>query len=358
LLLAACEEDKTPEKPLTAVRVHVLTSQDHDNPPRYSANIVAQVQVDVAFKVNGYITALAQRKGVDGKARTLQQGDSVKKDDFLAQVQKDDYENKVKGAKAQLAEAAATLQQQSADFKRAKQLFDSQSITAQEFDRDTKDFQTATASVAGAKAQLAEAELNLKNTALSSPLAGLVLQRNIEVGTLVAPGTVGYVVGDVSGVKAVFGVPSSVLPAVKLGDSLTVTIESLSGQSFTGKVTTIAPAADTSSRVFEVDVSLDNPDNALKVGMIANLNLATAHLQPFTLVRLNAVLRAKTDPKGYAVMLLEDAKDGPVVRLQDVKLGAVHGDSIAVIGGVKAGEKVVVVGATLVHDGERVQVIP
>ena len=135
LLLAACEEDKTPEKPLTAVRVHVLTSQDHDNPPRYSANIVAQVQVDVAFKVNGYITALAQRKGVDGKARALQQGDSVEKGDFLAQVQKDDYENKVKGAKAQLAEAAATLQQQSADFKRAKQLFDSQSITAQEFDR-------------------------------------------------------------------------------------------------------------------------------------------------------------------------------------------------------------------------------
>jgi RND family efflux transporter MFP subunit len=264
----------------------------------------------------------------------------------------------VKGAKAQLAEAAAALQQQSADFKRAKQLFDSQSITAQEFDRDTKNFQTATASVAGAKAQLDEAELNLKNTALSSPLAGLVLQRNIEVGTLVAPGTVGYVVGDVSGVKAVFGVPSSVLPAVKLGDSLTVTIESLSGQSFAGKVTTIAPAADTSSRVFEVEVSLDNPDNALKVGMIANLSLATAHLQPFTLVPLNAVLRAKTDPNGYAVMLLEDAKDGPVVRLQDVKLGAVHGDNIAVIDGVKAGEKVVVVGATLVHDGERVQVIP
>jgi RND family efflux transporter MFP subunit len=359
LLLAACEgEDKTPEKPLTAVRVQVLTSQDHDNPPRYSANIVAKVQVDIAFKVNGYITALAQRKGVDGKARALQQGDSVKKDDFLAQVQKDDYENKVKGAKAQLAEAAATLQQQSADFKRAKQLFDSQSITAQEFDRDTKNFQTATASVAGAKAQLDEAELNLKNTALSSPLAGLVLQRNIEVGTLVAPGTVGYVVGDVSGVKAVFGVPSSVLPAVKLGDSLTVTIESLSGQSFAGKVTTIAPAADTSSRVFEVEVSLDNPDNELKVGMIANLSLATAHLQPFTLVPLNAVLRAKTDPNGYAVMLLEDAKDGPVVRLQDVKLGAVHGDNIAVIDGVKAGEKVVVVGATLVHDGERVQVIP
>jgi multidrug efflux pump subunit AcrA (membrane-fusion protein) len=70
------------------------------------------------------------------------------------------------------------------------------------------------------------------------------------------------------------------------------------------------------------------------------------------------VLRAKTDPNGYAVMLLEDAKDGPVVRLQDVKLGAVHGDNIAVIDGVKAGEKVVVVGATLVHDGERVQVIP
>ena len=359
LLPAACDfEDEAPERPLTAVRVQVLSAQDHDDPPRYSANIVAKVQVDVAFKVNGYIASLAQRKGVDGKNRALQQGDSVKKDDFLAQVQKDDYENKVNGAKAQLAEADASLTQQSADYKRAKALFDSQSITAQEFDRDTKNFQSAEASVAGAKAQLAEAELNLKNSALTTPLAGVVIQRNIEVGSLVGPGTVGYVVGDVSGVKAVFGVPSSVLPAVKLGDSLTVAIESLAGRSFSGKITAISPAADSSSRVFEVEVSLENPDDLLKIGMIATLNLATTHLKPFTLVPLNAVVRAKSDPKGYAVYLLQDGTEGPQVKLQDVELGAVHGNAIAVTDGVSAGEKVVVVGATLVHDGERVRVIP
>ena len=340
------------------MRVQVLTSQDHDDPPRYSANIVAKTQVDVAFKVNGYITALAQREGVDGKDRALQQGDSVAEGDFLAQVQKDDYENKVKGAKAQLAEADASLQQQSADYDRAKTLFDSQSISAQEFDRDTKNYQSAVASVSGAKAQLAEANLNLKNTALTSPLAGVVIQRNIEVGTLVGPGTTGYVVGDVSGVKAVFGVPSGVLPAVKLGDKLTVTIESLAGQSFDGKITAISPAADSSSRVFEVEVSLDNPDDVLKIGMIANLNLKTSHLKPFTLVPLNAVVRSKTDPKGYAVFLLEGDKDDTTVKLTDVSLGAVHGDSIAVTEGASAGQKVVVVGASLVHDGERVRVIP
>jgi len=273
-------------------------------------------------------------------------------------VQKDDYENKVRGAKAQLAEADATLQQQKADFGRAKELFGSQSISAQEFDRDKKNYESAVASVAGAKAQLDEAYLNLQNTALATPLAGVVIQRNIEVGTLVGPGTTGFVVGDVSGVKAVFGVPSGILPDVKLGDSLTVTIESLAGRSFDGKITAIAPAADSSSRVFEVEVSLDNPDDVLKIGMIANLNLATSHLPAFTLVPLNAVVRAKSDPKGYAVYLLEDASGAAAVKLTDVELGVVHGDSVAVTKGLSAGQKVVVVGATLVHDGERVRVIP
>ena len=107
-----------------------------------------------------------------------------------------------------------------------------------------------------------------------------------------------------------------------------------------------------------MEVSLDNPENLLKIGMIANLNLATTHLKAFTLVPLNAVVRSKSDPQGYAVYLLKESEGDATVKLTDVQLGAVHGDAIAVTEGVSAGEKVVVVGASLLHDGEHVRVIP
>jgi len=360
LALGGCDDEKPAAAPLTPVRIEVVETHSLDSALQYSANIEPTKQVNLAFKVGGYVTWILQKTGADGKQRDVQTGDRVEAGTVLARVDAEPYQDKVKGAKSQLDQAKAALSKGEADYRRATALFKEQSMTATEFDTYKKEYQASTAAVAGAKAQLDDAELDLKYTNLTSPLAGIVLQRNIEVGTLAAPGSVGFVIADVRAVKAVFGVPAAVLGDVKEGSPMSITTESEPGRRFNGTITSIAASADSSSRVFNVEITVPNADGALKPGMVASLGVArgAAPAGSAAVVPLAAVVRSKTDPKGYAVFLADGTGDEPTVKLQDVKVGRILGDAIAVTDGLKSGERVVVYGATLVQDGQKVRVIP
>lgn len=360
LALAACDSQEPQARPLTPVRVQTVASQDSASGLRYTASIAPKKSVNVAFKVGGYIESILQEKGADGKPRDIQTGDPTTAGMVLAKVKEEEYRDKVKEAKAQLAQARAAMSKADSDFKRAKSLFSTQSMTAPEFDTYKKEYQTAHAAVAGAKAQLDQAELNLSYCKLKSPLAGVVLQRNIEVGALVTAGSVGFVVADVSAVKAVFGVPDVVLKHVKAGSPLSIATASLPDRRFAEKVTSVAAAADSATRVFEVEVTVPNPQGLLKPDMVASLQVPTGAKAagPSIAVPIAAIVRAKTDPNGYAVYIADGGSSEPVVRLQTVQVGQIFGNSAAVTSGLKSGDRVVVFGATLLTDGEKVRVIP
>jgi multidrug efflux system membrane fusion protein len=248
VVLSACDSQEPGPPAPTPVRIEAVTPQKPQETLHYSANIEPAKSVDLAFKVGGYIKEILQVAGTDGQMRDIQAGDPASQDTVLAAVDPQQYDDQVKEAKSQLATANAALKKGDADFKRATTLYNSQSMTAPEYDSYQKEFESAQAAVAGAKAQLNDADVNLGYTKLKAPLTGVILQRNVEVGTLVSPQSVAFVTADVSSVKAVFGVPDVRLKDVKLGDSLSVTNESYPDRSFDGKITEIAPAADSSTR--------------------------------------------------------------------------------------------------------------
>jgi multidrug efflux system membrane fusion protein len=360
--LAACDSEEPGEQPLTPVRVEAVQARAPQESVRYSANIQPQTSVDLAFKVSGYVKELLQVPGTDGSGgsdRNVQAGDSVAEGTVLAKVDPQPFDDQVKEAKAQLASADAALKKADADFKRATALYDSQSMTAPEYDTYKKEFESAQAGVAGAKAQLDNAKVNLGYTDLKAPLSGVILQRNVEVGTLAAPDSTAFVIADTSSVKAVFGVPDVRLKDVKLGDALSVTNETYPDRSFAGKVTEISPAADSATRVFNVEITLPNSDGLLKAGMVVSLALATGPpAEPLTLVPLTAVVRGPSGPEAYAVYVVVKQGQSDVARLKEVQLGQVTGNEVAVTDGLEAGEQVIVTGATLVGDGKDVKVIP
>ena len=118
-----------------------------------------------------------------------------------------------------------------------------------------------------------EAENAHADTALVSPLDGVVLKQLIEVGRWSGPGSGGFVLADTSSIKAVFGAPDTMLHRLKLGMPQTVTTEALPNRQFAGRITNIAPTADPQSRVFDIELTIPNPDDALKVGMVASMQL-------------------------------------------------------------------------------------
>lgn len=358
-LAGGCRHEQSVEKPPTPVRVRAVEEQAGGGGVRYSAVISPYAQVDLTFKVSGYIREILRVRGADGRLRNAQQGDVFPKGTVLAQIREKDFIERVNQAKAQLAQAQASLQKAKQDWGRATNLFATQSMTKPDYDAARAQFDEAQARVAGVRAQLAEAELDLQYCALTTPMDGMVLQRKIEVGTLATPGLVGFVFADLSSVKAVFGVPDVMLARLQLGSPLAIVTESIRGVAFTGRITAIAPAADASSRVFSVEVTVPNPRLQLKAGAIASLQVTDGKMPaPVPVVPLSAVIGSPTDPQGYAVLVVQEENGRTVGRIRNVQLGDVYGNSIAVTAGVQVGEQVIVTGATLVVDGEPVTIIP
>jgi multidrug efflux system membrane fusion protein len=345
LLQTGCGKDADHEPQLLSVRAQVVEDSREAGGVRYSAEIRPDVQIDLAFKVGGYIDQILQVRGADGRTRNVQEGDYVRRGTMLAHVRDSEYRDRV-------AEAQASLTQARSEFERAASLYENHTISKADYD-------AAYARSTSAKARYDQAMLSLEDASLESPMDGWVMRRAIEVGTLVSPGAPGFVVADTRAVKVVFGVPDVAVNALTIGDAQEMTCEAAPGETFRGKITRISPSADPSSRVFEVECTIPNPENTLKAGMIAALEARTRDARAAAaLVPLSSVVRPKDDPAGYAVFVVEDHEGKAVARERTVKLGELNGNSVAVTEGLRGGEKVIVMGATLVQDQQEVRILP
>jgi len=386
--IAGCQrQPKAATPPLRPVQVAAVeTYSAHDGVP-YSASIRPATQMELAFKVGGYVEQIHQVTGLDGRNRIVQEGDLVTRDTVLARVAQGDYQARLAQARAQLAEAQAAndtagfqltaartaVDQARLDLARAQALLDTKSLTRADYDatRSRHDaaraqadaaaaqVEVARARIGGAQAQIREAELTVGDTVLRAPMDGVVIKRRIETGSLAGAGMVAFVLADIRSVKAVFGVPDLVVARLRLGQPLTLTTVALASEAFGGRVSAISPSADPASRVFDVEVTIDNPRGRLRPGMIGSVIVgggAVARAQP--VLPLAAVVRPAGAADGYAVFIVEEAGGRQTARLRRVKLGDAVGNRIAVTEGVRIGERVIVAGAALTTDGEAVQIVP
>jgi multidrug efflux system membrane fusion protein len=173
----------------------------------------------------------------------------------------------------------------------------------------------------------------------------------------VGPATNGFTLADTRSVKAVFGVPDTAVGRIKLGSPQMVRTDALP-QTFSGHVTAISAAADPKSRVYSVEVRIDNPHNLLKSGMIASIAIGTPSAAgSVTVIPLSAVVRGPSN-SGFAVFVAEGSGDIAKIHTQDVSLGETYGNDIAVRGGVSVNDRVVTSGTNLVKNGDQVRVIP
>jgi RND family efflux transporter MFP subunit len=357
-LAAGCQKEIAITKPITPVRVSSVSNLDTSSGYRYSANITAYTQVSLAFKSGGYVDSIQQRKGADGRIRPLETGDRIAEGEVLARVRESEYSDRVKQATAQLAQAQSASEHSKEDFARATKLLASASMTKSEYDGVRARHDSDAAALENAHAALAQSTTALKDCSVVSPMNGVILERNVELGTLAGTGTPAFVVADIHLVKVVFGVPDTTVSLARLGDPQTITTSSLNGE-FHGRITSISPSADPKSRVFSVEVTIPNSDARLKPGMIATLSLgAGPQRHPVAAVPLGAIVHSSKKADGFAVFIVEDQGGKAVVRERDVAVGDAIGNMIGVTEGVKVGERVVSVGGTQVKDGEAVQVIP
>jgi multidrug efflux system membrane fusion protein len=341
--LLGCGGDPRPARPPLPVTVAQVEGAGSDEGSRYAGAIQPDLSVDVAFRVSGVVEGVTQVRGADGRMRSLQDGDTVGRGDTLAWLRQDEHQD-------QVADAEAGLRQALADFERASQLFENRSISKADYDAAYARYTTGRARANQARTSLADATLR-------SPLDGVILRRSTEAGSLAGPSAPGFTIANTRNVKVVFGVPDVILGRLRTGGTLDIAAEALPGVRLIGRITRIAPSADPSSRVFEVEAALPNRDGRLRVGMLATLELGE-HRGPELLVPLAALVRPAGDSTGYAVYVVEASASGTTARLRRISLGTAAGNRIAVKEGLESSDRVILRGATLVTDGQPVAIIP
>jgi multidrug efflux system membrane fusion protein len=357
LHITSCGKATSEARPLTPVRTSIVESISAGDSNTYSANIQPYQQVDLAFKSNGYLASIRQVKDANGKVRNIDQGDWVTKGTVLATVSQDDYKEKLQQANAQLARAQANYERSKLSFDRMSVLYKNGAATVTDYDNSRASMLDGEASIQNAKASIAEAQIALGYCELRAPFDGWIVRRNVDEGQLVGPATNGFTISDVRSVKAVFGVPDTAMEHIRLGSPEIVTTDAVPGN-FNGHVTSVSPSADPKSRVYSVEVTIPNGDNRLKAGMIASITVRSGpEGKMVDVVPLTAVVRSLTRTNGFSVFIPEGNTDAVKVRAQEVELGATYGNRIAVEQGLKAGDRVVTYGATMIKDGETVRVI-
>src|SRR3989475_7359634 len=224
------------------------------------------------FRSSGYVTNVRQMRGADGRTRDVGTGDYVEQGVTLAHIRREDLQNQVAQAQAQLNQAVAQHTRADQDFQRAKALYSTQSVTKPNYDQSQEAFNATQAAMDNAKAALVQSQLTLGDADLKAPFSGYVLSRNIDLGSLVSPSTNAFTIADIGRVKVAFGAPDYVLSRVRLGQELTIQTEN-DVAPVKGRVTSISPAADTRNRIFAIELTVGNRDGHLRPGMIASVGL-------------------------------------------------------------------------------------
>ena len=360
IALTACESEPQRSQAAAPTPVAVAEVQEYSGGEglNYSASIVPYTQLPIAFKSGGYVTSILQRPGPDGRPRNLQQGDYVKKETVLTTVRQADYQHSVDQYKGQLEQAQSGRLKAEQDFTRADALYKANALTQSDYDAAKAQYDSTQGAVATAQAAVAQSQQALADCELRAPMDGQILQRNVELGMLVGAGTTAFTMGDMELVKAVFGVPDTLLSSVRLKQRQGIRTETYA-QEFFGQVSAISPQADQKSRTFQVEVTIPNAKGLLKSGMVATLDIGAAKLRsPALVVPIEAVVSPSDGTKSFCVFVVTHQGDKDTVRRRTVQPGPAFGNMVSIVEGVNRGDKVVVNGATLVNDGQVVHVIP
>jgi multidrug efflux system membrane fusion protein len=353
---SGCSKSSQASISTVPVRVSTVEHIPVGKVARYSASVTPNEQIDLTFKSGGYVGSITQRRGADGRMRLLDLGDYVKAGTVLASVRSSEYQDRIREAESELAKARAAHEDAKLTYDRTSTLFAHASATKPDYDQAKAQFDETAASIDGANAQLSTARTELADSVLRAPRDGFIAKRSIDVGSLVGPSTLAFSLIDTALVRVSFGVPDTAMQLVRLGQTLQINTEAAGD--FEGRVTAIAPSADANSRVYTVEVTVANRDGRLKAGMITTLALEESRPQEVMAIPLTAVLRSPQDPSAFLVMTTQAVSDGYVARPRAVKVGEAYGNNIAIISGLEPGDRVITTGASLVHDGDRLQLIP
>lgn len=328
MFLAACSRHPEPaheapaqKLPTVQVQVQPAESKLQTNTEEIVGTIRAKRRATLEAKVSGRIAEMPVLLG-----QPVQAGQLVARLD-AAEIN------------ARLEQAQASLQQAERDWTRVSALFKGQAVTRSELDN-------AEARQRQARAAVAEAEAMMRYVEVTAPFAAVVTRKIADAGDFATPGKPLVELEDLSMLQMDADLPEALSARIQQGSQLAVRLDAVNGD-LLGQVSEIAPAIDPVSRTFRVKLDLPQTPG-VRSGQFARLLVPVGETSRLHVPSSAVVQRGQLE----IAFVVADQR----ATLHLIKTGKRIGDQLEILSGLEAGDAVVVDGATLLKDGQPVEV--
>lgn len=340
LAIGACGRgEKTPEIAATGVSLAPVVARDLEERIEATGELRAKDSARVAAEVAGRITETPYEEGSRVAAGTI-----------VMRIDPERHALERDAARAGLAQAEASLQEQERTLLRMHELHASKVASQERLDQAETATKLARAKLEGARAQLSMAERAHGDANVAAPFAGLIGRRLVSRGEFVQPGQALFELVALDPIEVEFRLTERDVARVRPGIPVDVRVAPYPDQTFRATVTVVAPTVDPQSRTLRVRAELPNADGRLRPGLFARADLGVSHRTGVAMIPEEAVLQ-RAD--GAIVFRL----DGPdrVERLV-IETGAHDAGSLEVVRGLAPGDRVVTRGHAALINGAKVQI--
>jgi len=314
---------------VVAVTVAQVKHEQRNQPIRNSGRISHKNEMRLSFKTGGLIEQIR-----------VEEGDEVTVGQVLATLDLEEIN-------AQQKRAASGFNKAAADLERFSKLYDEELVSLQVV-------QNAQSANDSAAAELQIANFNKKLSVIRAPVGGRILKRFVETSELIQSGQPVFLfASSKQGSVVRVGLIDQDIVKVAVGDPARISLDAYPGRNFTGMVSEVALSTDSNAGTFEVEILIDDQGFALRSGLIARVEITpvSGDLQYF--IPIESIFKADN---GLARVFILD-EDKNVVNEVSVEIIEFLQGEVAVLGSLKASDKVIKLGAPYLSDGNQVNVV-
>jgi RND family efflux transporter MFP subunit len=351
-LFAGCSEaPPEPVKPIPRVKTFLVGDKALGQLRRISGKLIAADSSVLSFALSGTIATV-----------NVSSGDSVNKSQLLASLEKRPFELAVKNSRAQLNIARAKLNEKQKQYSRFKELFQEQVVSRSELEVAESELGTARGNLQSAQSTLETTTRDLKNTALIAPFSGRLAKRSIEPFQEISVGSEAFVLESAGSLQVEVLVPETLIRNVDHGQVVQVDFPTLKDSQVAGQVVEIGSQVQ-AGNAFPVKVQLTASNVDLRPGMSAAvlfnfdayLENRTVYMIPLAAIAIEAGLISNygkeiSSGKRSKVPVYIFDENSSTVKLREIVVGELRGNSLEVFEGLEAGEQVVTAGVVFLRD--------
>ncbi|EJL71870.1 efflux RND transporter periplasmic adaptor subunit [Chryseobacterium populi] len=331
--IAGNKEKQTKEvtevaKQVDKINVNVVTVKRENIDTDYSANgtFLPKQEMEQSSEIAGRIVSVL-----------VKEGSRVSAGQTLAIIKKDAIE-------VDVSQAQNNLQNAIIDNQRYENAFKTGGVTKQQVDNSRLQLKNA-------QAALRAQGVRVNDTSIRAGISGMINKKMIEPGTVVSVGSSMFEIVNINSLKLSVLVDESQIGKIQLGQEVPIKVNVLPEDSFSGRITFIAPKSDASLN-FPVEIEVQNRGN-LKAGMYATAIFKTnngAETQNMLTVPAEAFVNGVSSGQLFIVQ-------NGTAKLITVTIGKVYGDKVQVLSGLNGGEQVITSGQINLDNGSKINII-